>query len=265
MRESPSTLAALRARIARHAGPPGAVRDEAAIGLGHDAIDAYLDGGLKRAQLHEIFAQQAGEAGAATGFAAMLALRAQPPGRPLLWLRTERAEKRTGRFYAPGFAELGGDPASLLLAIVPDMVALLRGMADALRCAGLGAVIAECTGASRDFDLTASRRLTLAAGESGIPALMVRHDAEPVPSTADTRWAVRAARSRGLAANAPGLPALTVTLLRRRGGAFGRSFDLEWDRDRRVFSEAALFGDRLSLVPRGPAADRERPGERVAG
>ncbi|MEM8695430.1 MAG: hypothetical protein AAGE05_05355 [Pseudomonadota bacterium] len=269
MRESAYILSALRACLADHGS--GSVRDDASglMPLGHAPLDAYLDGGLRRGQLHEIFAEDAEDGGAATGFVAMLGILAQGGDgsqsrrKPLLWLRTEDAQRRGGRFHAAGLAELGGDPATLILVTVPDRLALLRGAADALRCAGLGAVIAECWGHSAKLDLTASRRLTLAAGQSGVTALMLRPGGRPAPSTADTRWSVRAAPSHPLAANAPGQPAIGLTLLRRRAGPAGKSWRMEWDRDRRRFREAepaparqpAVSGALLPLPAGGQAAD----------
>src|SRR3546814_2250461 len=67
----------------------------------------------------------------------MLTLRARRPGAAILWLRTDNAERRSGCFHAPGFAELGGDPEAVILGLAPDDVSLLRCAADAARCAGL--------------------------------------------------------------------------------------------------------------------------------
>lgn len=260
MSDSAVSLSALRARLAAYGAAPKEVGLER-FGLGHAGLDDYCDGGLKRAQLHEIFAADAEDGTSAAGFAAMVGLCARPAGKPLLWLRTRKAEKRGGRFYAPGFAELGGDPDKLLLAVVPDDLALLRGTGDALRCSGLGAVIVECWGRPACLDLTASRRLTLAAGDSGVTVLLLRREAEPTPSTADTRWSVAAAPSRELEACAPGPPAFDLTLLRRRGGPAGKSWRLEWDRERLRFAEPvreqAIPGAVVSLPVRQSAADRK--------
>eukprot|EP01035_Chromulina_nebulosa_P064639 gene64639-88434_t len=57
--------------------------------------------------------------------------------------------------------------------------------------------------------------------------LLLRVAASPAASAAATRWLVQAAPSRPLAANAPGPPAFTVTLLRHRGGAAGNTWHLE--------------------------------------
>ena len=71
---------------------------------------------------------------------------------------------------------------ALVLGLAPDAKALLRGAADAARCAGLGALVVECWGKCPELDLTASRRLALAAEQSGVTLLMLRLEAEPSPS-----------------------------------------------------------------------------------
>ena len=57
------------------------------------------------------------------------------------------------------------------------------------------AVVLELWGENRQFDLVASRKLTLAAQSSGVTGLMLRMAAQPLPSTAETRWMLRAAHS----------------------------------------------------------------------
>lgn len=219
------------------------------MAFGHAPLDGWLDGGLKRAQLHEILTENAKDMGAAAGFAAMLGLRSQQGDGPIVWLRTRDAERHGGRFHAAGFAALGGDPATVLLATFPNAVGMLRTAVDVLRCSGPSAVIVECRGNPRAFDLTASRRLTLAAGETGIPVFMLRLGAAAVPTTADTRWSVQAAPSHALEAKAPGYPVLVLTLLRRRGGPAGKSWLAEWDCEQRCFRDAALSGAMVSLPP----------------
>ncbi|WP_204272997.1 hypothetical protein, partial [Enterobacter hormaechei] len=74
-------------------------------------------------------------------------------------------------------------------------------------CDALGAVVLEVWGEARQLDLVASRKLTLAAQASGVTALMLRIAATPIPSTAETRWIVRAAHSPpGNASSAWGAP-----------------------------------------------------------
>ena len=261
MRDSAQTISAFRKQLIEDRS----LREEAApetFQSGHLSLDAYLDGGFQRGQLHEVFADSADHNGSAAGFAAMLALRGLQSGKTILWLRTVDATRKGGRFSPAGFAELGGDPSSLLMAVAPDDTALLRCAADALRCHGFGVVIVECWGAPSSLDLTASRRLTLAANHTGVTPIMLRLGASEQPSTAHTRWLVQSAPSIPLEANAPGYPSFDLTLLRRRSGQSGKSWRVEWDRDARSFHQpkrrtqpakprkrATFFGAMVSLPP----------------
>ncbi|QEL26468.1 hypothetical protein FQV39_07755 [Bosea sp. F3-2] len=216
-------------------------------------MDEALNGGLARAALHEIYAAEVADLATATGFALGLALRAgaaeeKIAERPILWARQDFVDAEAGRLHAPGLNELGLDPARLLLVRARDGESVLRAGAEAARCPALGAVLIEPWGEPRAFDLTASRRLALAAEGSGVPVLLLRVAAAETPSAARTRWQVRALASRALEANAPGAPAFVVRLLRQRGGAAEREWHVEWDRDRRTFAERSLFdrSDRLA-------------------
>lgn len=253
--DSATTLNALRRRIS--VLDKGRGREARGyVTTGHAGLDGALGGGLARGRLHEVFAPDAEDAVAACGFALLLALRAGVKAGPLLWLRTDGASRRSGMPYGPGLVEIGIDPAALLLGVMPDEAMLLRGAIDALRCPALGAVVVECWGNPAILDLTASRRLTLAAEASGVTAFFLRPDGEPTPSSADTRWQVSAAPSTPLPANAPGSTTFDINLLRRRAGPDGMTWRLEWNRDRGCFTEPALPGAVVSLPAAGPLADR---------
>ena len=232
-----------------------------------DAVAAWPSRGLARGRLHEVFAAEAGDGPSGAGFALALAVAARAT--PILWVRTAAAERHGGRLHAGGLAELGLDAATLLVALVDDEAALLRTAADAARCPGIGTLLVEAWGRSPGIDLTATRRLMLAAEASGVTAVLLRIDAAPVPSAAATRWQVTAAGSTPLDADAPGGPAFNVELLRRRGGPAGQRWCVEWDRDTHCFRQQAaalpsrgaaapLSGAGLSLVAGGAAA-RDAP------
>ncbi len=164
--------------------------------------------------------------------------------------------------HGPGLADLGLDPARLILGVLPDAKALLRAGVDALRCSALGAVILELGGNPALLNLTSSRRLALAAEASGVTPLLLRvRAARPSPSAAQTRWQVSSAPSAPLAADAPGHPALTLGLLRQRGGPAGLDWNVEWDRDAVCFRPAALPGARLPLSGSGPVPPGGAAGE----
>ncbi len=272
MRESAIPLSALRERIAlEEQGRCTAMR--LPVASGHAGLDGFMEGGLGRGALHEIFAKKRNDAGSAAIFATVWAIRTviqQPEdAQALLWLRSAEAERQSGRIYAPGFVEYGGDPETLLLACARNDIALLRAAADAVRCTGLGAVIIECRGNIPLLDLTASRKLALAVRDSGVTAFLLRIDAQPGPSAAHTRWAVRPAPSVPLAANAPGPPVFEAELLRQRAGPAGKIWQMEWDRDRRQFREAgqekALSGIVVPVPADGQMADRASERARLTG
>lgn len=229
-------VATLKQRIAGLARPAGPAA--ARFALGDPWLDAAIGGGLARGCLHELYAVDADDTASATGFALLLARLAGADGRTLLWLRGKDEARRGGTLYGPGLAALGVDPARLVVGIAPDPLALLRAASDALRCAGLAALVIECAGRIPRLDLTASRRLALAAAASGVTALIVRSQADPVPSAAETRWAIAAAPSTALM-GAPGVPAFSVALLRHRGGREGLTSVLEWDDEHAAFSARA--------------------------
>lgn len=213
--------------------PPPATAASPLLTLGLGAVDARLGGGLAMAALHEFYAQAEGDDASVAAFALLLARRCGRPG-PILWLREDRAA-RHDRPYGLGLADLGLDPARLVLVQAPDTLALLRAGAEAVACAALAAVLIEPFGKAAAFDLTASRRFMLAAARSGVLTLALR-SGDPGPSAAQSRWHIAAAPSSALAADAPGAPAFAVTLLRHRSGIAGFATRMEWDRDSASFA-----------------------------
>ncbi len=278
------TLAALRGLLARTDGKNATAPNRVPrFSLGAENVDAFLEGGLSRAGLHEIHAPWSADWSAAVGFGLALALRAAP-GRPLFWARQDILEGEAGRLNGMGLAEFGVDPAALSLVRGKDAEAVLRAGVEAARCKSLGATLIEVFGAPRALDLTATLRLARAAEASGVTVFLLRIRAPqdmkaeakekaktgPPPSAAVSRWRARAQNSRALLANAPGFPSFSVTLLRHRGGvadrAADRSWRLEWLRDRGLFHEIA---DVRTALPRSVAAlpaDGQAPSrERRAG
>lgn len=249
--------------------------------LGAPGLDAALGGGLARAAIHEVMARDAGDLGAAHGFALALAARlaARPASGPrgesggrtgrVLVVQDEEAVREDGDLYGPGLALHGLDPARLVLVRAETTREALWATEQALRCPALAAVIAEISRVAGIYDLTASRRLTLAAREGATTGLVVRAGfgahGTVLASAAATRWIVAAAPSRPGLAGEPGLPAWSIALTRHRGGHEG-SFHLEWNHDDRAFREldpafAAETGARAEALSRPRPADaRHRSG-----
>ncbi len=244
MSRSQYALSALRQRIAQ-LEPAPMIKAAGLFALGAKRVDQRLGGGLARAVLHELFAGDA-DASAAMAFALILALRGGDASKPILWISEDRVARYSGALYGPGLVALGADPDRFIFVDTPDELSTLRAAADSIKCGAIGAVVIAPFGKARALDLTATRRLALAAGASGVLTLLLRVGAEPSPSAAQTRWQVAAAPSVSLVGNAPGAPAFDVTLLRHRAGIAGFNARLEWDRDQQSCVEQEAREQTLS-------------------
>jgi len=255
------TLARLRRDIDRLEGDAGAALQRAP--LGHAEADITLQGGLAKGAVHEVFAEGQ-QSAAATGFIAGLAQRVTAR-RPLLWVRQDFSELENGALSMSGWRELGFDPRLLVMVRAHDIETALQVTADALACDALGSVVMEIWGETRQFDLVASRKLTLAARGSGVTGLLLRMAAAPSPSTAETRWIVRAARSPPAAPwQAWGVPVLDAHLVRNRHGQTGR-WIMEWNCDECLFRDVPFYGAEAHPQPVAAApADRSHQAPVVA-
>lgn len=237
-----STLASLRQTIGRLEGETdGLVR----VALGHADADATLHGGLVRGALHEVFTEGGRNATAGTGFIAGLAHRLAGR-RPLLWVRQDFAEIESGALSLGGLSELGLDSRLLVVVRAGDAEDALRVTADALACDALGAVVLDVWGEVRQFDLVASRKLTLTARTSNVTCLVLRTAAMPATSTAETRWLVRGAPSP-LITDAWGAPMIDAELVRNRHGQTGR-WIMEWKCDEGLFREQAAYSQPVAAA-----------------
>jgi protein ImuA len=219
---------------------------------------------------HELLAQSKGDAASLFGFGAMLGavLSARRGDAPCFFVRPYK--RSGGRLYPPGLAELGIDPARCFSVHAPDVLAALKATADIARSGAAGAVLLEVEGNPRLLDLTASRRLALAAEQAGTAVLLLRIGAREMPSAAFSRWQVTSAPSTPLLAEAPGGPAFEITLLRHRRMAAGQSARLTWNPEERKFDEQVAaptpgeqtgktaFGAALSLAARRTADPHTR-------
>jgi protein ImuA len=242
--------------------PPARAEDSARVAFGCGEMDARLDGGLPQAKLHELSAASADDWTAAAACALLLAARCGDGRGPILWLTDARRRAGApGALYPPGLVELGVDPARLLHITAPDGMAQLRAAADIARCHAAPALVIALPAPLAALDLTASRRLLLAAEESGATLWLLQRSVQTAPSAAYSRWQIASAPSTPLPANAPGPPAFTLHLTRHRGGAQPFALTLEWNRDRFVFARptsalapahpTAISGARLAMAGGG--------------
>ncbi|MGH6727266.1 MAG: ImuA family protein [Pseudolabrys sp.] len=205
-------LKQLRQRLQALQKTAGIESDHGVLPLGIAPIDAALGGGLARGALHEIAAASEAHLAAATGFALRLAAHGQAR---LLWLAEDMAFSESGAPYGPGLDAFGLRPERLLTVAAAQRCDLLWAMEEALRCRAVHAAIGELR--HGEIGMVALRRLSLAAGESGALALLLRSAPADDASTAATRWIVRAAPNARFA----------VDLVRNRRGLLG-SWILKW-------------------------------------
>jgi protein ImuA len=236
-------IAHLRERIARIERLHARGSTERSIPMDIAAMDQVLPtGGIRLGALHE--AASAGSdtehGAAATLFIAGILARLDGP---ILWVL------RQADLFAPGLAGVGLDPCRIVFAEAGKQV--LPVMEEGFRHSGLAAVVAEHSGR---LSLVASRRLQLAAEQSGILAILIRRSQsfnDPAlnePTAAATRWRIAALPSPPALPHAPDTPGLgrarwRLDLTRCRGGEPG-----SW------IVEACNATGRLSLVP--DTADR---------
>ena len=234
-----AALDAVKARIrALETGVGGRVENRATVGLGDKALDRGLPwGGLPRAALHEI----RGDA-AAAGFTAALAARLAGSDGTVLWCQSRAEAHEAGRLHGPGLGAFGLDSRRLVVVTAGPGAEVLWVLEEGFRSAGIAVVVAE-GGAP---DLTASRRLQLAAEAGGATGLVLTPGEAPAgPSAALTRWRVAPAPSAAVTLS-PGLmgPARwDVALWRCRGGGPGH-WIVDWDATALRFRLVAALADR---------------------
>lgn len=239
-------LCALRAELSA-----GQAERSPALGFGVPEIDEKLaDQGLHSGGLHEVAAASASlnDDAAATLFVAGIAARlAEQPGCTVLWAVT------TFDLYAPGLEQVGLGPEKVLYGQGRKDAEVLALAEDALRDGSLACVVAEVKAA----DMTATRRLQLAASDGRTPMLLYRRHRSrercplSTPSSAMTRWRIGCLASEHLPWPGVGQPRWQVELVRQRNG---NPFTLEL--------EACDAKGRLALP--AAVADRAAAQERAA-
>lgn len=256
---APATLCRLRQAVAKIEGQ----ETDLGIGVrplafGVRAIDAVLQGGLAPASLHEVVPATMRDFGAAVGVVFALAALANDGSRNTLWIQTEFAANESGNIYGRG-CDLFGLPArQFLLLKVSRPLDALWAMEEALKCRALTSVIAELPSDGSIADLTATRRLTLAAREGGGFGFLFRHRPSPLTSSAETRWEVAAVPSYPDQFGGLGRTTFALSLTKNRRGPTGR-WSVAWDHHERAFSALSLGmaeaafdrPDRTSLVHAG--------------
>ena len=190
--------------------------------FGVEEIDSALPwGGLPLGGLHEVVG---GADGAAAGFCAVvlgrLCANGENGGRGVALWCLGPALSEAGGLYGPGLAAYGLDPDRLVVARSHRETEVLWAMEEGLRCVRLATVLGEV----RALNLTASRRLQLAAEATRTTAFLLRRgSAGAGPTAALTRW-----RLSSVASVSGHRVRWRAELMRCRGGRCGE-WTIEWN------------------------------------
>jgi protein ImuA len=231
-------LQALRQQIAK--AQSFSARSHEQVSTGIDDVDACLHGGLLRGSLHEIAAADHRSVPAAFGL--LLALTESCGSRGAILWPMAKAGHAFGLPYAPGLQCFGLDPRRIVSVRCATERECLWAMEEGLRLGGIAAIIGA---RGKAMDLTASRRLQLAAEQASIPVLLLRMHNDRKQSAAVTRWRISPAPSSrdefGFFANARWHVALDYA----RGGKTGE-WVMEWNHDALSLRLPASMGDRAA-------------------
>jgi protein ImuA len=265
----------LRARIAAIEADGRAPPSAPAFGA--DRLDALFGAG--RATLSEIFPARASDAPAAAAFAFAMALRARAArgGGAVVFIVEDFSAQEFGLPYGRGLAAAGLDLPLFALIRTRRPRETLWAMEEALKSPACAAVVVETFLNARLYDLSASRRLLLAARRGGALGLVASlappkgMEAARFYSAAELRVEVAAAppgAAQGFASRGPPLSPLApfrwrLRLLKARAGRWGEIDPAQWreiafDPERTVFRHA--FPERLPFEAsdRPAAADPQR-------
>ncbi|HSV22922.1 MAG TPA: hypothetical protein VLJ17_07830 [Xanthobacteraceae bacterium] len=239
--ESSEILHTLRRTVAT--GVP--VEDSRLVSFGVASLDQALAGGLACGALHEIGPAASLQGGAATGFTMALAARALGgPRGQAVWIQTDFTVTEAGALYGLGFDFMGLSMDRLVVLRVPRPRDALWAMEETLKCRAVSAVVAEF--ASEEADLTATRRLALAARAGGGLGLILHLNTTPdaklpcgqpscQPTAATTRWEVASACGERDRFGGFGPTTFALSLVKNRRGRTGQ-WRLSWDHHEYAFA-----------------------------
>lgn len=193
---------------------------------------------LARGAVHEFRAGDWRDAPAALGLALAVtgAARAER-AQPLVWIAQSGARFHDGIAYASGLSAYGVNHDDCVFVHARDIKSALWAAEEAAHLSGI--VLIECWKPHRLLDLTATRRLQLAAERSGARLILLRDARDQASSVARTRWRVAPAPSAEDPLDEKGLgrPRWDVGIEKSRVGERG-GWVLEWDHAHRRLIEA---------------------------
>lgn len=231
------------------------------LATGSTDFDELLGGGLTLSALTEIHAETARDAGALTGFVAMLlTLSTGIEGwaqKPVLWIAAPGTIPETGVLYGRGLEELGFDPARLFLVTPRRLEDALWVCEEAARTKGLGATILDMRGDSPKLNLRETQRLHMRAQSCHQPVFLMRHSAVLQASAGPQRLVIKPAASQenDILGGTPaarvlpgsiGPPGFGVLIDKNKNGPAHSAHILHWNRHERHFYTATQTRSRFA-------------------
>jgi protein ImuA len=232
-------LETLRRQIAKAARFSARIDKAAPFGI--EEIDSSLGGGVALGALHEIASADHRSSPSALGFLLALTNIVRRSKGALLWPLVKNA-RAFGSPYAPGLKFFGLNPDRVVFVRCTKDRDSLWAMEEGLRLGGIAAVIGA---RARSMDLTASRRLQLAAEQANTPVLLLRSYNDHAQSAAVTRWRVSPAPSSHDEFDFYKNARFRIALEYARGGKTGE-WVLEWDHDALLLRLSSALGDRAA-------------------
>lgn len=247
-------MEALRARIEQIEQRPLLAQGAALLQRREDQDPLSAPGGL----LHEIFADERRNCGAALGFALAQARGLLTAERPaILCMQLIHEAQDMGLPYGAGLQSFGVDPRNVVLIRTENITQFLWAVEEAVSCRAVAAVAADIGSQPKALDFTASRRLGLRAESAGTSVFLVRYGKEREASAAKLRWRVSPAISSIAAfdARAPGGPRWRVELEKGRLAARGAGavdLVLDWTENGLVVVNSSTAEARAALAGGAP-------------
>jgi protein ImuA len=216
--------------------PPADTRE--LVGLG-PVEAAFPNGVFPIGTVHELVCANTEQATACGGFVTGLVSALMLNGGACLWIGL------SDNLFPLALSNFGVEPDRVIFITLTKDKDVLWVMEEALKCAGLAAVICEV----REINFKQSRRLQLAVEQSHVTGFILRNRSTKMSSTAcAARWNIRSlpSESRG---GVPGLgfPRWQIELLKVRNGHPG-SWIMEWSGGKfRPVSESMIEQQKLMV------------------
>jgi|GEM_PF-1961400 len=195
---------------------------------------------LAYGEVHELWAETICDY---TTAMACLLMAVRDSDKPILWVTSRAVALDHGLPYGPGLKQFGIAPERIILVQAHKAIDALWAVEEGLKTDAFATVVGECG----PVDLTASRRLTLAAQTHGSRCLLLVRTADAPQSAAHSRFHIAPAVSGDAPFDtmAPGDACGTINLVKHRGGERPFSITMEWPSHAQDYlSMAAPLADR---------------------